>query len=486
MRHAAWMALCALVGGCSSGPKHVVGDGAVLSGVAADQRFVAVLAGTTRLSNGQRTGALEAAPVSGGKPVLLDPDSSGGLYARGSNLWFLGGITVVDEGSPTPTPHVYGKLMLWLPGLAAPAPVGSTVREPTVSENGATCVFMDWDQPSSAPGTTGKLVAVAAATCGAGSCAPVTLAGGVTGGQVAWRVSNDGRWVLATVRAAAPTAPGKVLLLDTQSGQLQTLSQAAAPRAPMMTPAGDTLAWVEGTNQLRVAAIANPTAPSTLTTAAPLIQSAAMIDAGTFVAKTRDAGGGAALTRVSATGELPIPVAQPLEIFVSQAVPGQTSRYLFYSQAAQPNGDQDLWLLDLDVAGAQPVQLAQAAAAPIGASVAFSDDGTAVRYLDAYDPTTRRGDLYVVTLASPTRNLVTSGIRQAAFVPSTTRLLYVDAPDPMTDVGVLTLLPAAGQPTKIEGVGLLNFADSRVSPLRTYFTQRTGGGDDGVWYMRQP
>lgn len=487
MRHARWLALWTAVAGCSSGPRRIVGDGAVLSAVAADQRFVAVLAGTTRLSDGRRTGALEAVPVSGGKPIVLDADSAGGRYARGSNLWFLGGVTVVDEGAP-PVPHVWGKLMLWLPGLAEPALLGNRVRAPTVSQNGAGCVFMDWDQPSSAPGTTGRLAAASAAACGAGACQPITLAQGVTAAQADWRISDDGRWVLATVRAAAPAAAGKVLLLDLASGQLQQLSQAPAPRAPMMTPSGDTVAWVEGANQLRVAAIANLGAPATLTTAAPVIESAQMIDAGTFVAKTVAGTNdlAAALTRISAAGEAPIDAPQPLEIFVSQAVPGQTDRYLFYSQVAQSSGTEDVWLLDLQTPGAQPVQLGQAVAAPLGASLAFSDDGTAVRYLDAYDATTRRGDAYVAMLAAPTRNLVAAGVREAAFVPGTTRLLYIDAPDPATDAGVLRLWTAPGEAPKEEGVGLLDFASSRTSPRRTYYTLATGRSDDGVWSMRQP
>lgn len=486
-----WLAVLLVASGCSSGPSKVVGDAAVLTAVSSDQQWVAVLEGATRLSTGAHTGALEVTPVSGGAPVMLDNDSSGGVFARGTNLWFLGGVTVVDEGVPTPYPHLYGSLAVWFPGIAAPAHVGATVREFTVAQNGAGCVFMDWDQKTIASTNTGKLVAVAAAGCTSGTCQPIVIDSGVTQAQVSWRISNDGRWVLATSRGTNLTDPGKVVLIDLTTGQMQTLSQGVAPRAAMMAPDGSAIAWVEGANKIVTTTPANPTATQTLTTTSPIVESATMIDAADFVAKTREAGGGGmpgatALVKVSAAGSTPLPATKPLEFFVSQYVPGTTSNYLFFAEATQPNGDQDLWLLDLGNPSAQPVMLGQSVDTPIAGAVAFSDDGTTIEYQDNWDPTTRHGDEYEVTLAMPARNLVATGIRQAAFEPSSTHLLYIDAPDPNTGVGVLTLLPAPGQPTKVEGVGLLNFIDSRMSPLRTYYTQLTGGSDDGVWHMAQP
>lgn len=485
----AWwtVVLLAAAGGCTSHPTKLAGDGAVLTAVAADQQFAAVLTGTTRLSTGARTGVLEAVPVSGGERVMLDGNSSGGVYDRGSYLWFLGGVSVVSEGTPTPYPHVYGHLSVWFPGMPAPARVGTNVREYYPSQNGAGCVFIDWDQQSIAATNTGKLIAVAAASCASGTCQPITIESGVTQLGSSWRISSDGRWVLATTRGATLTDPGKAVLIDLTTGQTQTLSQGVAPRSAMMTPDGATIAWVEGANRIVVASTASPMAQSALTSSAPLVESAQMIDANNFVAKTRAAATGpAGLEKLSSAGSTPLTVPKVLELYVSQYVPGTTSRYLFFTETAQGSGDQDLWLYDLQATNPQPVQLAMAIDTPLGSSIAFSDDGASIHYLDNYDPTTRRGDEYVVTLAMPVRNLVATGLHAAAFIPDSTRLLYVNAPDASTGAGVLTLLPAVGKPPEVEGVGLVNFVDSRAAPLRTYYTQLTGGSDDGVWYMGQP
>jgi len=484
----------ALVCGCSSGPTKIVGGGAILTGVAADQGFAAVLTSPQRLSDGAYTGQLQAVPVAGGAAVTLDPDSSGGLYGRGEARGFLGGVTGIDEGPPA-TPHVYGGLYVWLPGLPAPAKVGNDVRELYLSQDGTTCVFMDWDQQTVAAGNTGKLVVVSSTTCGTGSCRPIVLGTGLTLAETSWRLSDDGKWLLATERGVGAADPGKALLVSPQTGQVQVLSTGAAVRSAMMTPTGTTAAWVEGANQIVAVPTASPTMTQTLATTQPLIESAVMVDAGTFVARTRDAVGptglgmgAAALVRVSSGGATTIPTQKaPLELFVSQHVAGQTSKYLFYAlNVRADNGEHDLWMLDMSAATAQPVQLAQAVQTPIGLSVVFSDDGTAIHYLDNYDPTTRLGDEYTATLASPTRNLVATGIHAAAFMPGSTRLLYVNAPDAATGAGVLTLLPGSGQTPLIEGVGLVDFVNSRTTPLRTYYTQLSGGADDGVWYMRQP
>jgi hypothetical protein len=482
------LALVLLVAGCAPAPPTLLaGGGAVLSTVAADQQYVAVLASSMTVP-GARIGALQAVPTAGGTPITLEPSSVGGTYNRGTTLWFLGSINVVTEGTTAaPVRSVYGVLRVWRPGMAAAATVGNDVREYYVSSDGSTCVFIDWDQPTTAATNTGKLVAVAASSCASGTCQPIVLATGITLAQAGWRISSDGKSVLAAVRGALPTDAGRVLLVSLESSRVQTLSTAVGTRLPMMTPAGDTIAWVEGTNRLVVAGTPGPI--QAFTTTSPNIESAVMVDAANFVVKTREAPGptgtlgAATFVKLSAAGEKPLPVPHPLELFLSQSAP----RYLFFSQNVDPNfGQHDLWLLDLVTANAQPVLLGGLVDTPVGGGIFFSDDASTIHFLDNYNPANRRGDDYVVTLAKPARSLVQSFGHNGGFIPGSTRYLYINAPDQTSNAGVLTLLPAVGQPTLIEGVGELNFVNTRAAPLRTYYTQSSGASDDGVWYMPRP
>jgi hypothetical protein len=485
------MRACCLVmlamAGCSDGPSKLAGGGAVLVGVSYDQAWAAVLASPTRLSNGAHTGQLQVVPVSGGgDPVVLDGNSAGGLYNRGTVLWYLGGVTIVSEGTPT-TPHAYGTLYVWQPGMPAPAKIGNNVREFYPSQDGSACVFMDWSQQTIAASNTGKLQTVSAAACVGGTCQPATIASGITAAQASWRIANDGRLVFATIRGTGVTDPGKAVLV-TPDGGLQPLSTEVATRSAMMTPGGDIVAWVEGTNVLKVAATATPDMAQTFPVEAPLVEAAAMVDGGHFVLEVREGMGASEvrLVQVSATANTPLDAPQPHEIFVSQSAPGVSSKYLFYAQTVDADGDRDLWMLDLTTAGAAPVPLAARVALPFAESLQFSDDGTMVRFLDEYDPTKRTGDFYVVSPATGTRALVALGLHEAIFLPGSTRLLYVGAPDTTTGAGVLTLLPSLDKPPLVEGVGEVNFTATRTSPKRVYYTQHSGGRDDGVWYMSAP
>ena len=476
-----------VVAGCSSsGPKRLVGGDAVLSAVSIDQKWIAVLTAPTRLPTGAHVGALEIVPASGTPPTLLDGRSSGGLFARGTTLWYLGGVSVVHEGTP-PSDHVYGALYVWTPELAAPVKVGDNVREFEPSQDGSSCVFMDWSMQTIDAANTGRLTAVRASSCAAGGCDVVDIADGVTLAATAWHISTDGTRVLATVKGAAAGDPGQVSLVALDSGQTQTLSTAGNARSAMMTPAGDTVAWVEGQNEIHVMPSAGG-AVTVLAPASPIVDTAAMIDAGDFVAKTRDAATDPpVLVKLSAAGTTPLPVNKPQQFFVSQAVAGKTDRYVFFQLATiAANGEPDLWLLDLVTPDAQPVQLADAVENPIVAAVAFSDDGSAIEYADNFDPVTRRGDEYVAPLAKPTRTLVATGVRNAAYIPGTTRLMYIDAPDPTTGGGVLTVLPSPTALADIQSVGVVDFIDSRQDPARTWYTQTTGAPDDGVWFMPEP
>src|SRR5581483_7574178 len=93
--------LLALVAGCSSSaPTRLVAGAAIFGGASSDQAWVAVLTRTRRLETGAHVGALEVVPTRGGTPLVLDDASNGGLWNRGTTLWYQGGVTVVSEGTP--------------------------------------------------------------------------------------------------------------------------------------------------------------------------------------------------------------------------------------------------------------------------------------------------------------------------------------------------------------------------------------------------
>ena len=180
---------------------------------------------------------------------------------------------------------------------------------------------------------------------------------------------------------------------------------------------------------------------------------------------------------------------KPQQYFVSQYVPGKTDHYVFYSLATDRRQRR---ARSVDARSRTPATRSRCGSAaavdnPIGSAVAFSDDGSAIEYLDNFDPVTRRGDEYVAPLAKPVRTLVGIGMHNAAFIPATTRLLYINAPDPNSGAGVLTLLPSPTATGRTCRVSAPSTSSTRASaPARTWFTQMTGAPDDGVWYMPQP
>jgi hypothetical protein len=481
------IALAVAAAGCGPpSPKEVFGSAAVLSAVSTDQTWLALLTNTTRLATGAHVGTLAVVPAAGGAPKVLNEHSVGGVFNRGTTLWFLGNVSVVEEGTP-PSAHVYGALFVWTPLLGAAVKVGDIVRDYSPSQDGTSCIFMDWAQKTIDPANTGTLVAVHAPSCVAGACGRIVLDHDVTAAQAAWRIASDGAHILATVRGATATDAGKVLLATLPSGDVQLLSSGVDARAAMMTPAGDTVAWAEGANEIHV----QPTsggAATVLTATSPILDGATMIDPGNFIVKTQDlATGPSALVRLTSAGQSPTLVQRGQQFFVSQAVAGVTDHWLFFSLVnAATSGAPDLWALDLSQPGAQPVELAAVVDDPIASAVAFSDDGTTLDFFDNFDPVTRRGDEYVVPLAMPARSLVATGVHNAGFIPGTTRLLYIAAPDPDSGAGVLTMLPSPTALGEVQGVGTVNFVNPRQGTAHTWFTQHTGAPDDGVWVMPQP
>jgi hypothetical protein len=384
-------------------------------------------------------------------------------------------VQKVIEGKP-PVAHEYGRLSVWLPGGGAPQPIGMLVSDFTVSRDGSAVVYFDFDAASQS--ASGRLKAVSLTACSP-SCTPVVLASGVTLAQVSFRIDKRGRLLVVA-------APGNAQLVDLVSGQTKTLSTASTARSAMLTPNGDTLGWVEGLNDIKLAPTATPDAVTAMSSFATAVDSALLVDTATLIAKERGVGGlGPAnsspvlvkLTRDSVTTLKQ----QPLDYFLADPIARGTDGFIFFSRGFDSNtGTSDLWVIDVYGSNAA-ARLATASATPIASAVIVSDDGTSALYKENYNLGSARGDQFVLQLKTGQKRYL-GNLRQAAFVPGSTALLYVHEPDLTTLGGVLTLLPD-GSASQVESVGVINFATGRGQPARTYFTRQSGLGGDGVWYL---
>ncbi len=479
-----------LVTACgSSGPTELVKHGAILAGVSVDRASIASFASATRQPNGTYVGALQVQPTAGGAAIALDPMGGSASFARGTTLYYLGGVTIAQEGTP-PLPRAYGALHAWLPTQPAPVALGALVATSALSQDGSTIAYVDQD--AQGEGATASVKAWSAGSCGAAGCgAPITVATGVTASKVALRVSDDGTQVLVGIARGGAT-PASIVLVSFPAGTMQTLSSAMAARSAMLSRDGATAAWVEGVNELHVAPTATPTTTTTIavTTAAvplPIVESAAMIDATHFVVKSKATMMAATseLDQVSAGVTTPLGVTGVQRMNVVAETPSNdvaSTRWLFYSTTTAANGQDDLWLLDLQNPTTPPVELATTAAAT---SASFSDDAGAIHFFDAFDPVTREGDLYTMTLPGGAKTAVATGVRQVAWEPGTEKLLYIAAPDATTGAGALTLWENGASAPVAGLAAIANYQQSRLAP-DLYYTSLGGNADDGVWMTDEP
>jgi hypothetical protein len=492
MRHIHSLLLLSALSACgsSNGPRELVKDGAVLAGVSYDQKWVASMTGATRQPNGTWIGSLQVAPAAGGAPIVLDPMATAASFARGTTLYFLGGVTVAQEGTPA-LPRYYGKLEAWVPGQTAPIVLGGQVATANVAQSGASVVYID--QPMQGPDAVGDVKAWSAASCSATGCAaPITIATGVTSSKVVLRVDDDGgQIVVGVAKGGATTA--SIALVTFPAGTMQSISTDTNARTPQLSRDGATVSWLEKQNELHVLQTATPTAvPEVLTIAtasvpAPIVENAIMIDNADWVAKAKASSTAttADLYMVTQAQTTPLGITNIQHFNVVDETPAdttQSARWLFYSTMTATNGQDDLWLVDLMTPTAPAVQLAT-----VGAAVAasFNDDGTAIHFFDNYDPTTRTGDLYTMTLPGGTKTPVATGLRAAAWEPGTSRLAYLAAPDATTGVGALTIWDAGVSTGQVGFEHVANFAQSRTTP-DFYYTLEANGPTDGVYVTDKP
>jgi hypothetical protein len=465
MRVLALLALAACGGGTSPAAGPIVG-GAVLAGVSSDLATLATLAAAQRQTNGAFIGMLQLSPAAGGVARSLDANAAAATYARGTTLYYLAGATQVAEGSPVARPRSYGTLKAWLPSQPGPIVLGGTVGSFAVARNGSAVAFLDRATASSAATGTVKVWSTT-------SAAPIPVASGVASATLV--VSDDGTRVLVAV-PKTDADPPKVLLVSFPGGTVQTLSTDASARSAMMSPDGATVAWVEAGNNLLVASgLGAPTTIAVAPGPSSTLQAAEMVGATRFVAKVKVGDADPELYLISASAVTPLGIVAPIRFSVVPETPGDSvssGRWLFFARTQDGvTGVEDLWLLDLASPSSPPVQLATATSG----SPTFSDDGTAIRYLDDLDLDTGFGTLSRAALPGATPTRVAAGVRAAAFEPGTDRLLYIADADVATGIGRLEM---EGGGSAIPGVA--NFMQSRAEPA-LFYTQELGLASDGVY-----
>ena len=231
-----------LVFGCSSSaPKRLVGGDAVLSAVSSDQKWVAVLtrhdaARHRRAPRAARGGADVGRAADAARRALVGRP----LQSRHDAVVSRRRQRRVARARRRRT-HVYGALYVWSPALPAPVKVGNNVREYYPSQNGETCVFIDWATPTIDAANTGTLVAVHAPSCGGGGVQPARARRDVTLGAdgVAHRRRRRARAGDGARRERGRRRQG-VAGDDVDGRRCSSLSTGVNPRSAMMTPAGDT------------------------------------------------------------------------------------------------------------------------------------------------------------------------------------------------------------------------------------------------------
>src|SRR5262249_2928034 len=246
-RRATSLVLCLFIGACSGDQEsatEVVGNAAVLGGVSYDQATVASYSTAERQPDGSYIGALQVSPVAGGAAQALDGRATSVNWARGTTLYYLADPQIIDEGTPA-RPRSYGTLKAWLPSQASPIVLGATVGAFSPSQDGSAVAFIDRTAASSsAPGT----VKVWSTSMCAASCAePVAAAGGAPSAPPL--PHNAGKTVVVYVPRAG-AAPPQLVLVTFPGGQVTSLSSEPTAHAPMLSPDGATVAWVENPDQI--------------------------------------------------------------------------------------------------------------------------------------------------------------------------------------------------------------------------------------------
>ena len=287
----------------------------------------------------------------------------------------------------------------------------------------------------------------------------------VTLAQTAWRIA-DGRRARAGDGARRDRGRrGQGVAGDDVDGQVQLLSPGVNARSAMMTRAGDAVAWVEGANEIHVASSGRRRADGDHADGAdPRFGGDDRSRTATSPRRARLATGPAALAKVTATGDDAAAGAEAAAILrvTSGARQDRSLRLLFarHRRRQRRARSVDARLRRAHrAAGRARRRASTIRSAPRSR---FPTTAACIEYFDNFDPVTRRGDEYVVPLAKPTRSLVGTGVHNAAFIPGTTRLLYINAPDANTGAGVLTVLPSPTALPEVQSVGAVELR--RLAP----------------------
>src|SRR5262249_49841647 len=185
---------------------------------------------------------------------------------------------------------------------------------------------------SSAPGT----VKVWSTSMCAASCAePIAVAEGAS--SAALLLANDGKNVVVFVPKAGAD-PAQLVLVTFPGGQVTSLTSEPTAHAPMLSPDGATVAWVETPDQIVSAATASPadTTSITVTTGDSgtfTVPTALMAGAGQFVVGVKPTGqSDSSLFLVTASASTPLHITAPARASIVEQTPSDSSastRYLF-------------------------------------------------------------------------------------------------------------------------------------------------------------
>ncbi len=451
----------------------MVSGNVTVAAISNDNVNVASYLNSQRQPDGAFIGILQVSPIAGGAPTMIDTLASGATYARGTTLYYLANASQVSEGTP-PVAHTFGTLKALVPGQTALIVLSTNIVEAfSNSEDGSAVAFID--RASASEDATGPVKVWSTTLCTTTTCAaPLVVGDGVASATL--DLSQHGDEVAIGV-PKVDTTPGSVVLVSFPSGTMTTLSPTTGGHSAMLSFDGSTVAWINPPNLLMVAPTANPSAATMTaivspTLATPVVSSGAMVTSSTFVLelKASSTATDTELDLYDGTNVTSLSITDPIRFAVDQRTPGDTtasSRWLFYVMADNADGTENLWIQDLQNPTTPPTSLAESTSG----NPTFSDDGSTLRLLNNIDLTTNLGDLDVVTLPDVASMTVTTGIRGAQFEVGSTKLIYINSPDPTTGAGELTLYqpsPLGPMPASIPGVA--NVVQSRTQSIM-YYTQ---------------
>jgi hypothetical protein len=207
----------------SPGPAQLIVGGGLLQAVSQDETQLAYLPSPASV-NGVLAGTLLVSPL----PPLPSTtnmslaNNAWAAFFSGPNnvLVYLTGPTAsIDAGSTA----VYGALNLWTPGMSTGIKL-STGFVPIRTGALDNSWLLYWDTAMPSNQGTGNVMLARVADCTPNTCAPLSLAAGVTAINAA--ASPDGNYAAFAVKNAGPPVTFDVYLVNISSGKATRIAAA--------------------------------------------------------------------------------------------------------------------------------------------------------------------------------------------------------------------------------------------------------------------